>query len=96
MELSSASCLSVAEDRETALMAMGALEIRLSEQRRSREVGQTQNSAQPRHISRSPTSFPSHFNLMWHLLGSCVYCHQAFLEGKDVLVPMCLLSWAMQ
>lgn len=45
MELFSASCLSVAEDRKTALMAMGcfglSLEIRLSEQRRFREVDRT-------------------------------------------------------
>jgi hypothetical protein len=39
----------------------------------------------------TPTSFPSPFNL-----GSCGYCHQAFLEDSDVLVPMCLLSHAMQ
>lgn len=44
----------------------------------------------------SPASFPSHFNLTWHLLKSCVYCHQAFLEGKDLLAPMCLLSRAKQ
>lgn len=43
-----------------------------------------------------PTSFPSHFNLMWHLLGSCVYSRQAFLEGRDVLVPVCLLFPEMQ